>query len=232
MTPRRTRPLPRVLGRSRALLANWAFASALGLALVALPREARAADEPDTSYGRIEGDFSASVGVGATFGPRAPRAAADLRLRYIQTAGIFVTYEDGPLVGSSSDPRRAFAAGVELRPLFLARWLQGLETGMGHLDLTIDSLALELGAVFVEPPGRSFASRPGLQAGIGLQVPILPKASGPVIGVHGGARWSDATLAGNDIQGPSDRSLFLLVTVAWQQVFGAHIVDLGDRAPR
>ena len=190
------------------------------------------ADETDTSYGRIEGDVSASLGLGTTLGPRAPRAAADLRLRYLWTAGVFATYEDGPLLGSTSEPRRAFATGVELRPLFLVRWLQGLETGNAYVDLTIDSLGLELGAVFEEPVGRPFGSRPGLQAGVGLQLPMLPHATGPVIGVHGGARWSDAALAGRAIEGPSDRALYLLVTIAWQHAFKAHVVDLGDRELR
>lgn len=206
------------------------LAFALGLCCVA--DTAHAADGPDTSYGRVDGDFSASAGVGATFGPTAPRAAADLRLRYLSTAGIFATYEDGVLLGGASIPRRVLATGVELRPLFLARWLQGLETGRPRLDLTIDSFALELGAVFLEPPGRPFGSRPGLQAGVGLELPVLPRASGPLIGIHGGARWSDATLGGDSIAGPSDRSLYVLVTVAWQYVFPAHVVDLRDRAPR
>lgn len=190
------------------------------------------AEETDTSYGRIEGDVSASLGLGAALGPRAPRAAADLRLRYLWTAGVFVTYEDGPLLGSTSEPRRVFATGVELRPLFLVRWLQGLETGNAYVDLTIDSLGFELGAVFEEPVGRPFGSRAGLQAGVGLQLPMLPHATGPVIGVHGGARWSDAALAGRAIERPSDRALYLLVTIAWQQAFKAHIVDLGDRDSR
>lgn len=204
--------------------------SLVGL-LAALP-EARAAGGPDTSNGRIDGDVSASAGVGATFGPRAPRAAVDLRLRYLWTAGVFATYEDGPLFGGRSEPRRAFATGLELRPLFLVRWLQGLETGNAYVDMTIDSFGLELGAVFAQPEGRSFGSKPGLQAGIGLQVPVLPHATGPLIGLHGGARWSDSALGGRSIDGPSDRSLYLLVTIGWQQVFGAHVVDLGDRAPR
>lgn len=186
----------------------------------------------DTSHGRIEGDVSASAAAGATLGPRGPRAAADLRLRYIWTAGVFATYEDGPLFGSAAEPRRAFAAGVELRPLFLARWLQGWETGNGYVDLTIDSFALELGAVFLEPVGRSFGSKPGLQAGLGLTIPVLPHATGPVIGLHAGARWSDSALGGHTLEGPSDRSLYLQLTLGWQQVFGAHIVDLGDRPPR
>ena len=203
----------------------------LALATTSIASTASALDGPDTSHGRIDGDLSASLALGATFGARTPRAALDLRLRYLWTAGVFATYEDGPLVGSSSAPRRAFAGGIELRPLFLAKWLQGKETGNAYLDLTIDSLGLELGAVFLQPVGTSFGSKPGLQAGLGLQVPIFPRATGPVIGLHGGARWSNAMLAGGDAETPSDRSLFFLLTVGWQQVFGAHIVDLGDRGP-
>jgi hypothetical protein len=191
---------------------------------------ASAAD--DASYGRIDGDLSATAGAGATFGPRGPRAALDLRLRYLWTAGIFATYEDGPAFGSDAEPKRAFAGGIEIRPLFLARWLTGRESGNAYLDLTLDSLGLELGAAFMQPEGAKFGSRPGLQAGLGLQVPVLPRATGPVIGLHGGARWSDAALAGHSTLGASDRSMYLLVTVAWQQVFGGHVVDLGDPEPR
>ena len=190
------------------------------------------AQQDDTAYGRIDGDLSASLGAGAAFGPRGPRGALDLRLRYLWTAGIFVTYEDGPLFGSSAEPRRALAGGLELRPLFLAFWLQGKDLGNAYWDLTLDSLGLEIGAVFMQPVGTSFASRRGLQAGLGLQLPILPRATGPAIGVHAGGRWSEAALGGRDLDGPSDRAFYLLVTLGWQQVFGAHIVDLGDRAPR
>ena len=203
----------------------------LALATSLVAGTARASDGPDTAYGRIDGDLSASLALGATFGPRSARGAVDLRLRYLWTAGIFATYEDGPLLGSASEPRRAFAGGIELRPLFLAKWLQGKETGNPYFDLTLDSLGLELGAVFLQPAAASFASKPGLQAGLGIQVPIFPRATGPVIGLHGGARWSNGVLGGRDVEDASDRSLFFLVTVGWQQLFGAHIVDLGDRAP-
>jgi hypothetical protein len=189
------------------------------------------ADAPtvDTSHGRIDGDLAAELGFGATFGPRAPRATADLRLRYLWTAGAFVTYEDGPLLGGASEPRRALAAGLELRPLFIARWFNGLESGNAYADLTLDSLGLELGAVFQEPSGERFGSKPGLQAGLGVEIPILPRASGPLVGIHAGARWSDAALGGRPLATPSDRSLYLAITLAWQQVFGAHVVDAGDR---
>jgi hypothetical protein len=186
----------------------------------------------DTSYGRVDGDLSVSFGLGATVGPRSPRASADLRFRYMDTVGIFGTYEDGPLLGSGSEPRRVLATGVELRPLFIARWLTGREFGVPHLDLALDSFGLELGAFFAQPDGAAFAARPGLQAGLGLEVPVLPHSNGPWIGFHGGARWSDTALGGSGTEGPVDRSLYLGITVAWHQFFGGHVVDLGDRASR
>ncbi len=198
-----------------------------GSAAAAAERE----EKVDTSDGRIEGDLAATLGAGATFGPRSPRAAVDVRLRYLWTVGAFVTYEDGPIVGAAAEPKRALAGGLELRPLFIARWFNGLEWGKPYADLTLDSLGLELGAVFLQPEGASFGARPGLQAGIGFEVPILPHATGPLVGFHGGVRWSDAALGAHPLQGPSDRALYLSITIAWQQVFGSHIVDVGDRAP-
>lgn len=212
-------------------LARPAVMMVLAVAGMCLADSAHASDGPDTAYGRIDGDISASAALGGAFGPRGARGALDLRLRYLWTAGLFATYEDGPLLGSPAEPRRALAAGVELRPLFFAKWLQGKESGNAYLDLTVDSFSLELGAVFLQPAGSQFASKPGLQAGIGFQVPIFPRVTGPLVGLHGGARWSNGALGGRDIDSASDRALFLLVTIGWQQVFGAHVVDFGDSAP-
>lgn len=198
--------------------------------MLLFPIAAHAAEPKDGAHGRIDGDMAVEIGVGASFGPRSPRAVADLRFRYLSMAGVFVTYEDAPLVGSHSDPKRAVATGVELRPLFLGKWLTGRYSGNPYLDLTLDSLSLELGAVFLQPDGASLGSKPGLQAGIGIELPIFPAATGPFVGLHGGARWSDAALSGGPMAGPSDRALFLNVVLAWQQVFGTRVVDLGDPA--
>lgn len=197
-------------------------------AFVAAPSEASAAGV-DATHGRLDGDMAVVVGAGAVIGPRAPRAALDLRFRYLSTAGVFVTYEEGPLFGSAAEPRRVFATGLELRPLFLARWAQGLEVGEPRADLFIDSFALEIGAAFQQPIGRSFDQKPSLQAGLGLELPLFPRASGLLIGLHAGLRWNDAGLAG-DVSTPRERASYLLVTIAWQQIFGAHVVDIFDRA--
>ena len=212
----------------RTLAAVITLATVLGAPGAAHAAEVAEADD-DGSHGRFEGDLGIAGAAGMTVGPRGPRASADLRLRYLSTAGLFGTYEDGPLVGSEAEPRRAVSVGLELRPLFLARWATGHELGLPRLDLLIDSVALELGAVFAQPEGARFGARPGLQAGLGVEVPFFTTASGPFLGVHGGVRWSDAALSGGSIAGPSDRALFLTLSVGWQQLFGGHVVDMGDR---
>jgi hypothetical protein len=178
---------------------------------------------PDTTWGRIDGDLVVVGGLGASFGPRTPSGAVDARLRYLDTAGVFVTYTEG--FGGGAQPARALAFGIEMRPLFLGRWLRGFEIGVAHLDLLIDSFGIEIGAALLQPIGGQFGDRAALQVGIGLEVPILPRASGPWIGLHGGARLSDIGLA-HDANDALERSLYLTITLAWHQVVGAHVVDM------
>ncbi|CAN5695112.1 hypothetical protein BH09MYX1_BH09MYX1_50180 [soil metagenome] len=183
----------------------------------------------DATYGRIDGDLALRAGVGATFGPRAPRGVIDLRLRYLQSAGFFVTYEEG--FGGSS-PTRLFATGIELRPLFLGRWLQGLEFGKPYPDLFLDSFAIELGAFFASPAGGAFGDRYGLQFGGAIELPIFPRASGLFLSAHAGVRWDRATFTGRDPLTADDRSVYLSIMITWQQIFGSHLSDFGDTTPR
>ncbi len=214
------------------------------IAMVAtVPHAARADDGPrirvpskhmdrDTTYGRLEGDVTLVLGAGATLGPNAPRGTIDFRARYLDTAGLFVSYEDGALVGSGSEPRRVLATGLELRPLFLARLAKGWEWGSPRLDLMVDSFGLEIGASFAQPTGAAFASRAGLQLALGLEVPILERASGPFVGFHGGVRFGDSALSSGTIVDANDRAFFLSITLAWHQVILTHLVDAGDRGVR
>lgn len=188
--------------------------------------------QKDTTYGRIDGDVGIVVGAGLAVGPDSPRGALDLRFRYIETAGIFFSYEDGAMFGGGAEPVRVLAGGIELRPLFVGRWLKGLELGNPRADLMIDSLGFELGGFFAQPQGEQFASRPGMQVGLGLEVPILPRASGPWVGLHGGMRFSDAELGGKPSSDPADKAFFLAITLEWHQIVGTHAVDALDRAPR
>lgn len=202
-----------------------------GMAWGAFADGAQADERVDTTYGRLDGDLGVDLGVGATFGPRGPRGTLDVRLRYMDTVGVFGSYEDA-IGATESDPRRVIAAGFELRPLFLARWLVGRELGLSRLDLFLDSLGFELGTFFEQPAGGPFDSAPGLQASLGLEVPVLARASGPWIAFHGGGRWSDASLEGQPVTAPSGRALFLSVTVAYHQIFSAHVADIRDTAPQ
>src|SRR5690606_24013060 len=94
------------------LLACWCFAG--------VPSVAGAADGDDGLYERFDGDVWVSVmaGAGARLedsGVR-PLGALELRARYLDSAGLFVTADYGA-------PRVSVAVGVDLRPLFLARFL-------------------------------------------------------------------------------------------------------------
>ncbi len=202
--------------------------AAFAVLVTTMPRSLRAAEAVDTSYGRIDGDLSVAVGAGVMAGPRGPRGAAELRLRYLWTAGVFATYEDGATFGSKAEPKRVLATGVEFRPLFLARWLKGFELGSPRVDLTLDSLAIEVGAAFMQPQGAAFGARPGLQTGLGIEIPVFARATGLFVGVHGGLRFSDDVLGGVSPRTASDRAAYLMLSISWQQIFGAHVVDLGD----
>lgn len=203
-----------------SLLAAAASVSAAGTS---------AGQGPDTTHGRVDGDLDLVVGTGVTVGPRAPRAAFDLRLRYLETAGLFFTYEEG--FGGPAEPVRLLAFGTEVRPLFLPKWLSGLETGSAWLDLAIDSIGVELGGAALEPASGSFGARFALQLGGSVEVPLFGRASGLWLGFHGGARWSDVALA-REAPTALERSGYLQITISWHQVFEGHLVDVGDARRR
>ncbi|HZU83382.1 MAG TPA: hypothetical protein VE987_10720 [Polyangiaceae bacterium] len=202
-------------------------------AAVLLPGGARAQrGSLDSTYGRLEGDVAVVVGAGAAVVDGGARAEGEVRLRYLETAGLFATYEDAAAFASSADPIRVVGLGFELRPLFLFRWLQGHEAQRPRLDLALDSIALELGATFGQLASGADGVRRGLEVGLGLELPLLQRASGPWIGVRGAVRWSDDALGSGALTKPDDRQAVLTVTLAWHQLFAAHIIDVGDEAPR
>jgi hypothetical protein len=204
--------------------------TAAALALSGSP--ARAAERSDGAYGRLEGDLTLVGGLGGAATARGLRAAGELRLRYLESLGVFGMYEDGATFGSPAEPGRVVAVGLEVRPLFMSRWLTGNESQQARFDLVADSLGLELAATWSQPAGEGFASLAGLQLGLGMEMPLLVQASGPWIGLHAGLRWSDAALASGAVQTADDRAAFVALTLAWHQVVVAHVVDVGDEAPR
>lgn len=216
-----------------ALGARGAMCVALGVGgALALCGDARAAGgASEATYGRVAGDVTLVAAAGGAMASGGPRVEGELRMRYLESAGLFATYEDGLFAGSSADPQRVLAGGLELRPLFLARWLKGHETAQPLVDLTVDSIGLELGATLVQPAGASFGARTGLEVGLGVEVPLAGEADGPWVGLHGGVRWSDEALASGRVNGPSDREGYLALTIAWHEVIETHVVDVSDASP-
>jgi len=135
----------------------------------ATPARADGDDAGDGLYGRLDTDLRLSVAAGA--GARSPGTAPDvapiglveLRARYLDSAGVFVASD-------SDDGRWRVSGGVELRPLFLARFLLDRESGRSYLDLLVDSFGLELGVAATHLTTLPTAA---LVLGVGLDVPLV-----------------------------------------------------------
>jgi len=180
----------------------------------------------DTSYGRLDGDSAIAFSAGAAIDARGARGVFDLRYRYLHSAGIFVTYEDG--FGAGSEPLRLGIAGLELRPLFLARFLQQSESGSPRLDLAIDSFGIELGAFVAQPANGDFGDGYGLSLAFAFEIPILPHIDGPFVALRAGLRWSHQGLSAADSSTVDVRAFVFTIAFGWQATFGTHVIDVGD----
>lgn len=166
---------------------------ALALALLALaPAAASAQRDGDGVYGRLDGDLTLSAGLmgGAVVDDRVHPAwtgsvSLELRARILDSGGIFATGEWRP----EGDSRAI--VGVDLRPLFLPRFLLGWETGSQWVDLLVDSIGLDLGAA-MGPFDRDAGV--GLALGFGVDVPLfLPERTSGGVFLRLGARYVTAS---------------------------------------
>lgn len=214
-----------------------AGAAALAVALLATP-PARAG-EGDGAAGRFDGDIELRVHAGAAFASGGPGLAASFAALYLSTAGIYVHYTDA-LGSAAPQVTRSLSAGLHLAPLFLGRTGLDLERGPAFFDLLIDSLAFELGAFWSAPrvaaagsapaaPGTAWGEQPGLEAALGIDVPLFARASGPFIGLRGALRWRPGDFVAGAPGGALDHGALLSLTLGWHQVLRAHLVDSGDR---
>jgi hypothetical protein len=187
--------------------------------------------QSDGAYGRLEGDVLVTAGVGAALAQGGPSFAARGSALYLDTGGVYVLYTDafgagGPAVA------RSVACGLSLKPLFLARYASNLERGPARLDLLIDSIGIDLGTFWHAPAGMGLMSRPGLEIGLGVDVPILGRATGPYIEARGALRWREEDLDGHAKAPILSRGALLSIAIAWHHVIGAGVVDLGDESRR
>lgn len=137
-----------------------------------------------------------------------------------------MTYEEG--FGAGAEPLRLILSGFELRPLFLARFLQNKELGWPRTDLFIDSIALELGAFVAQPAFGGFGDSAGLSFGVAAEFPLLARAASPFIAVRAAFRWSREALSAADATTVDVRAFVVTVAFGYQATFGTHIVDVGD----
>ncbi|MBI5532768.1 MAG: hypothetical protein HY898_08650 [Deltaproteobacteria bacterium] len=179
--------------------------------------------------GRVAGDLGLQADLGCALAGGDTALFARATVRYLQTAGIYATYLDG-LRERQGPSSRSVSLGIELRPLFLPRSGLDLERGPAWLDLLVDSISLRLGAVVSRQPHYEPIA-PGLEAGLGIGLPLTRSASGPWIDASAAIRLSDAQLAHRD-GFELDRATVFTLTLGWQGIVGAHVVDAGDRMRR
>lgn len=141
------------------------------LALAALVPCAARADEGDTVYGRLSGDLVLSAGLGGgvalndRVGPDVTYTTTlELRGRIVDSGGLFVAAEWRP----EGDSR--VLVGIDLRPVFLARFLLNLQSGDPWVDLFVDSIGLDLG-VALGPLDDDVGA--ATTVGLGVDVPLV-----------------------------------------------------------
>ncbi|HET7539900.1 MAG TPA: hypothetical protein VFK05_08510 [Polyangiaceae bacterium] len=176
-----------------------AFGLLLLAALLLAPRAAHAGDarerlrpsaaSADGVYGRFDGDLDLGLALGAEFGS-AGNAAPALRAsaHYFSIAGV---YASGRIKAGEQSAPSLFGLGVDLRPLFVPRWVKGYQTGSALFDLTLDSLSLSLGAFWAGTAEHSPESSHGFDAQLGFGVPLLASAAGPWLEARGALRYPD-----------------------------------------
>jgi hypothetical protein len=187
-----------------------------------------AQQERDGVYGRFDGDLELRAHAGAAFASGGPGLAAQVTLLYLCTAGVYVHYTDA--LGSGSPAvARSISTGVHLEPLFLGRLGSGLERGPAFVDLLIDSLAFEIGAVWRDPRLATWEDQPGLEAALAVGVPLAARATGPWLGLRAALRWRPSDFVPGAPSTVADRGAVLSLTLGWHHVRRTHVVDGGDR---
>jgi hypothetical protein len=140
----------------------------------------------DGAYGRFDGDLDLGLGVGPNLALNGDDVGLAVRgtAFWYSTVGLDLAYSE--TLTRAPDLERRLGVGIGLRPLFLIRWSQALETGPAVLDLALDSLMLGAGANFSTLPGRGFGSRTTFEMTLGAGVPLLGAAEGPWVELRAG----------------------------------------------
>ncbi len=150
--------------------------------------------DSDGVYGRLDGDIVLAPNLGVQTYRADTDAALGIRTMYVLTLGLSLQHADSQFqIGKRSNNRSITSLEMRLCPLFLVRWSQATELGPPLLDLTLDSLALGIGAFWDYDRNQGYLRR-GTSLSAGLSLPLFAKASGP---------WLDATMALRLAEGPA-----------------------------
>jgi hypothetical protein len=194
------------------LTCNWLLAACLHAGTV--PIAENPGIEPldslhDGVYGRFESDLDAGVAAGAALVSADPSFALRGTLHYFSTAGVYL----GAELPSKGPTPTTLAFGVDLRPAFLPRFSENLEQGPAWLDLAIDSISLSLGPYF---EWSDAGNGRGLDASLGVGLPLFARASGLWLEARGVGRFPDEA---------RDARFGALVLVGWHVGFSSPWVD-------
>lgn len=190
-------PSPSMRLASSTLASALLLATTLGVAASASAQVRSARAHDDGVWGRFGSDLVFSVGAdaGASLGDPAVNARGgdepafaldvELRLRVLDSAGIVLRPEWRP-EGASR-----FGVALDVRPVFLTRFLFGGSTDDRYWDLFLDSIGVDLGIATLAPAGRvGFA----WVLGLGLDVPLyVPEEVTGALALRLSARYSAAS---------------------------------------
>ena len=156
-----------------------------------------AAFAEDRSYGRFDGDLALAGELALVASEDGPALGVRATASYLTMAGAYAEYDEG-LDRQGESMARRLSGGIELRPLFLARFVGDLETGAPLFDLWLDSLGFGLGTFITWHPAMACAEncqRQGLEFAGRMALPLLARANGPFVALRGGARFEMGTPA-------------------------------------
>ncbi|MEO8183886.1 MAG: hypothetical protein ABI895_34105 [Deltaproteobacteria bacterium] len=209
-----TRCRPRWWGRVVALAVSLLWLAALGLWSSSAAARWPPAPESDGVYGRLRGDTDASLKLGGLISHSQISASVGASAHYYSLLGITGDYSES--LDADAVQLRSFSLGIELRPLFLPRWLLGKEHGPAWLDLTLDSMCVGFGAYFSRAAAPFEHSR-GVWMSLGVGIPVLGRANGPWLEVRQLRRWPD-----REMNSPEAHNALLLY-LSWHE-----LVQLGS----
>lgn len=192
--------------RSAALSAAAGLCAAI---LISTPAGARPPlSRDDGVYGRFQGDTDLSLKIGGVLSGERVAGSVGVSAHYYSLVGATADYTESFVADALH--ARSFAIGTELRPLFLPRWVLGLERGPSWLDLTIDSASVGFGAYFADPRTGRDSSR-GVWLALGLGFPLLGHADGPWLELRHLRRFPDPEQLGERAHNA------LMLYLSWHQ---------------